>query len=126
MYRITTGLKFARAGLFLIFIFHTEIASSKSKQERLHTCPNATVCYMQIPTICNISQLMSLIATLNVFALGFLNHRIFSTRDLTFSSPKMFVSHRRTEGDFKYLPRSKHMCHTMIIPMVFLFGGRVS
>lgn len=68
---------------------------------------------------------MSLIAALNVFASGFLIHRKFSIRDLTFSSPKMLVSHRRTRGEFKYLSKSKHMCHTEIIPVFFLFGGRV-
>lgn len=63
---------------------------------------------------------MSLITTLNVFALEFLKHRIFFPRDLTFSSSKMIRSHRRTKGDVKYPPRSKHMWHTEIILMVHL------
>jgi len=63
---------------------------------------------------------MSLIATLNVFALEFLKHRNFFTRDLPFFSPKIVINHRKTEGDFKYAPRSKHMWHTEIIMMVHL------
>lgn len=82
-------------------------------------------CYMQVPIIYKTSQLMTLITTLNVFALEFLNFflekfRNFFTRDLTFSSSKMPRSHRRTKGDFKYPHRSKHMWHTEIILMVHL------
>lgn len=65
------------------------------------------------------SWLISLIVTVNVFALYFLKHGFF-LRDLTFFSPKMVISHRKTEADIRYPPRSKHMWHTEKILTVHL------